>query len=53
MSDQLVKLAIKNNVATITLNRPEVRNALNDELTNNFIEHLKRPTNIVRFELLC
>lgn len=31
MSDQLVKLAIKNNVATITLNRPEVRNALNDE----------------------
>lgn len=42
MSDQLVRLDIKNNIATITLNRPNVKNALNDaaheQLYNAFEE---------------
>src|SRR5260221_12538875 len=33
MSFQFLKFEITNGVATITLNRPEVYNALNDEIT--------------------
>ncbi len=42
MDFQYIKLEVANNIATITLNRPEVYNALNDGITNEFQEALKK-----------
>jgi 2-(1,2-epoxy-1,2-dihydrophenyl)acetyl-CoA isomerase len=42
MEFQYIKLDVANNTATITLNRPEVYNALNDGITYEFQEALKK-----------
>lgn len=42
MDFQYIKLEVANNIATITLNRPEVYNALNDGITYEFQEALKK-----------
>jgi enoyl-CoA hydratase/carnithine racemase len=38
----LVELAIEDGIAIVTLNRPEVRNAINDALRNELVEALER-----------
>ncbi|MDA0655085.1 MAG: enoyl-CoA hydratase-related protein [Proteobacteria bacterium] len=40
MTDHL-KLEVKDNIATMTLNRPEVRNALSTEMVDAFVENLE------------
>jgi 2-(1,2-epoxy-1,2-dihydrophenyl)acetyl-CoA isomerase len=42
MDFQYIKLEVANNMATITLNRPEVYNALNDGITYELQEALKK-----------
>ncbi len=42
MDFQYIKLEVANNIATITLNRPEVYNALNDGITYEFQDALKK-----------
>lgn len=42
MDFQYIKLEVANNIATITLNRPDVYNALNDGITYEFQEMLKK-----------
>jgi 2-(1,2-epoxy-1,2-dihydrophenyl)acetyl-CoA isomerase len=42
MDFQYIKFEVANNIATITLNRPEVYNALNDVITYEFQDALKK-----------
>jgi 2-(1,2-epoxy-1,2-dihydrophenyl)acetyl-CoA isomerase len=42
MSFQFLRYTVENAVATITLNRPEVYNALNDEITFELQDALKQ-----------
>ncbi len=42
MDFQYIKFEVANNIATITLNRPEVYNALNDGITFEFQDALKK-----------
>ncbi len=42
MDFQYIKLEVANNIGTITLNRPEVYNALNDGITYEFQEALRK-----------
>jgi len=42
MSDELIDLTVTNAVATITLNRPDKRNAMSDEMRTAFVEALER-----------
>lgn len=42
MDFQYIRLEVAGNIATITLNRPEVYNALNDAITYEFQEALKK-----------
>ena len=41
---ELVLVEVADPIATITLNRPEKRNAMNDEMRNELIEALERIT---------
>lgn len=42
MSYQFLRLSVENGIATLTLNRPEVYNALNDEITFELQDALKK-----------
>jgi len=41
MSDQLVTLQVDNHIATLTLNRPDKRNAMSDAMRSEFIDALE------------
>ena len=41
MSEQLVTLQVDNHIATLTLNRPDKRNAMSDAMRSEFIQALE------------
>jgi enoyl-CoA hydratase/carnithine racemase len=42
MSDSLIDLRVEGGIATLTLNRPDKRNAMSDEMRSQFIDALER-----------
>ena len=44
MTFQLIELAVDDGIATLRLNRPEKRNAMNDDMRSEFIEALEMIT---------
>jgi enoyl-CoA hydratase/carnithine racemase len=44
MDDSLIELQVEQGIATLTLNRPDKRNAMSDAMRTEFIEALEHIT---------